>query len=133
MNSNNTYYNNGLGVTFLISPQIANHPALQKNLLTLKEDRPPEKDIDKVRWRKSIFLIRLELLHVNIQVLKEIRGAAMDGLNFLEVRKSFWETSEPPGREAGRKCLRRSRSEQSSRTRVEKIKNSNSKLSLLAV
>ena len=60
----------------------------------------------------------------------------MDGLNFLEVRKSFWETSEPPGpgRETGRKCLRRSRSEQSSRTRVvEKIKNTDSKLSLLAV
>ena len=102
------------------------HPALQKNLLEVKEDRPPPKDIDKVS---------LEIdgnLYTPPQVLKEIRGAAMDGLNFLEVRKSFWETSEPPSRETGRKCLRRSRSEQSSRARLDKIKN-DSKLSLLAV
>ena len=56
--------------------KIANHPDLQKNLLVVGEDKKSQKDIDNV--------------------LKEIRGAALDGLGFLKVRKTFWETSEPP-------------------------------------
>jgi len=82
--------------------KIVNHPALQKNILILKEEnqKSPTKDIDKV--------------------LKEIRGAASDGLKFLEVRKNFWETSEPPNShsETKKKVLRRSKSEQSSRRKV---------------
>ena len=31
--------------------KIANHPALQKNILMEKEDKPPQKDIDKVTVR----------------------------------------------------------------------------------
>ena len=61
-------------MTFL--DKIANHPDLQKNLLVVGEDKKNQKDIDNV--------------------LKEIRGAALDGLGFLQVRKTFWETSEPP-------------------------------------
>ena len=74
--------------------KIAKHPALQKNFLVLGEDRKNQKDIDNV--------------------LKEIRGAAMDGLGFLQVRKTFWETSEPPAaREYKKKSLRRSKSDSS--------------------
>ena len=58
--------------------KIANHPDLQKNLLVVGEDKKNQKDIDNV--------------------LKGIRGAALDGLGFLQVRKTFWETSEPPQR-----------------------------------
>ena len=56
--------------------KIAKHPALQKSLLVVDGDKKSKKDYDIV--------------------LKEIRGAALDGLNFLQVRKTFWETSEPP-------------------------------------
>ena len=35
--------------------KIAKHPALQKNLLPVKEDRPAQKDIDKVSlWAESV-------------------------------------------------------------------------------
>ena len=53
-------YFNLLNFNNLISPKIANHPALQKNLLTLKEDRPPEKDIDKVggpKYKYKVFCL----------------------------------------------------------------------------
>ena len=55
-------------------------------------------------------------------VLKEIRGTARDGLSFLQViaqtfsitkvqvRRSFWETSEPPVT-GGRKGVKRSKSD----------------------
>ena len=51
--------------------KISKHPALQKNLLVVEEDKKSQKDIDNV--------------------LKEIRGAALDGLSFLQVRKKFWD------------------------------------------
>ena len=74
--------------------KIANHPDLQKNLLVVGEDKKSQKDIDNV--------------------LKEIRGAALDGLGFLQVRKTFWETSEPPqGKGKKKKSLRRSKSDSS--------------------
>ena len=39
---------------------------------------------------------------------QDITGTAMDGLSFLQVRKSFWETSEPTAASLrNRKCLRR--------------------------
>ena len=39
---------------------------------------------------------------------QDITGTAMDGLTFLQVRKSFWETSEPTAASLrNRKCLRR--------------------------
>ena len=56
--------------------KLANHPALQKNLLTFEIDMKEKRDIENS--------------------LKGIRGTALDGLNFLQVRKSFWETSLPP-------------------------------------
>ena len=72
--------------------KIAKHPALQKNLLLEGENRKSRKDIENV--------------------LQEIRGAAEDGLSFLQVRKTFWETSEPQvTKERKKKSLRRSRSD----------------------
>ena len=56
--------------------KLANHPALQKNLLTFEIEMKEKRDIENS--------------------LKGIRGTALDGLNFLQVRKSFWETSLPP-------------------------------------
>ena len=74
--------------------KIANHPALQKSLLDVDEESKKKKDID--------------------HVLREIRGAALDGLGFLQVRKTFWETSEPPAAKDQKKnSLRRSRSDSS--------------------
>ena len=96
--------------------KIAKHPALQKNMLILKdeENNSVPKDIDKV--------------------LKEIRGAANDGLKFLEVRKNFWETSEPPNNSSKekRKGLKRSRSEQSTRTKTH-IQPNDSNISLFVM
>ena len=67
--------------------KIVNHPSLQKNMLVLDEGKN-KKDVDSV--------------------LKNIRGAALDGLGFLQVRKSFWETSQPPVVKSGKKgCLRK--------------------------
>ena len=44
--------------------------------------------------------------------LQEIREAARDGLGFLKVRKSFWETSEPPvTKDHKKKVGRRSKSD----------------------
>ena len=34
--------------------KIAKHPALQKNILVVKEDSPPQKDIDKVKGDLSL-------------------------------------------------------------------------------
>ena len=75
--------------------KIANHPDLQKNLLVVGEDEKNQKDIDNV--------------------LREIRGAALDGLGFFQVRKTFWETSEPPQGKGKKKkkSLRRSKSDSS--------------------
>ena len=96
--------------------KIAKHPALQKNMLILKdeENNSAPKDIDKV--------------------LKEIRGAANDGLKFLKVRKNFWETSEPPNNNSKekRKGLKRSRSEQSSRNKTH-LNSNDSHISLLVL
>ena len=108
--------------------KIANHPALQKNILSLKDEKAPPKDIDKVTFFLYPDLLPLK---ASSQVLKEIRGAATDGLKFLEVRKNFWETSEPPTTSSNkRKCLKRSRSEHSSRTRLDK---GESNLSLIMI
>ena len=72
--------------------KLANHPALQKNLLVIGVENKDKQDVENV--------------------LKDIRGAALDGLTFLQVRKSFWETSEPPiANVKKRKCVRRSRSD----------------------
>ena len=74
--------------------KIANHPDLQKSLLSFGEEKRNQKDVDKV--------------------LKDIRGAALDGLEFLQVRKSFWEFSEPPlAKNSNKKHVRRSKSENS--------------------
>ena len=63
--------------------------------------------------------------------MKEIRGAATDGLKFLEVRKNFWETSEPPiTKDNKRKCLKRSKSESQRRPRLT---DSDSNLSSMLV
>ena len=56
--------------------KISKHPALQNNLLMFGEDKTKLRETDKV--------------------LKVIRGAALDGLDFLQVRQTFWETSLPP-------------------------------------
>jgi hypothetical protein len=78
--------------------KIANHPDLQKNLLVVGEDKKNQKDIDNV--------------------LKDIRGAAFDGLGLLQVRKTFWETSEPPqGKGKNKTSLRRSNSDSSRQER----------------
>lgn len=76
---------------------------MQKNLLNIEVEEKNKKDIENV--------------------LKEIRGTARDGLSFLQVinktfrinkklqvRRSFWETSEPPVT-AGRKGVKRSKSD----------------------
>ena len=55
--------------------KIANHPALQNNLLAKESDKNDKIGADIA--------------------LKGIQGAAKDGLSFLQVRKCFWETSEP--------------------------------------
>ena len=60
----------------MLLDNLANHPALQKNLLTFEIEMKEKRDIENS--------------------LKGIRGTAIDGLNFLQVRKSFWETSLPP-------------------------------------
>ena len=107
--------------------KIANHPALQKNILNLKDEKAAPKDIDKV----ALGQLSLFIIFNFVKVLKEIRGAATDGLKFLEVRKNFWETSEPPTSSSNkRKCLKRSRSEHSSRTRLDK---GGSNLSLIMI
>ena len=84
-----------LHVDIMFLDKTANHPDLQKNLLVVGEDKKNQKDIDNV--------------------LKEIRGAALDGLGFLQVRKTFWETSEPPQGKGlkKKKSLRRSKSDSS--------------------
>ena len=104
--------------------KIANHPALQKNILILKEEdgKAPQKDIDKVKHFPSKNQ-GLPYTIYNLQALREIRGAATDGLQFLEVRKNFWETSEPPIKEVKRKTLKRSRSEQNSRRKIVEDNN----------
>ena len=74
--------------------KIANHPDLQKNLLVYGELKDNQRDVENV--------------------LKEIRGAALEGLGFLQVRKLFWETSEPPVlRYMKKKGAKRSKSENS--------------------
>ena len=55
--------------------KISKHPSLQKNLLMFGEDKQKLRETDKV--------------------LKVIREAALDGLDFLQVRQTFWETSLP--------------------------------------
>ena len=57
--------------------KLAYHPALTKGLLGKKLKKKDKKG--------------------NLFEYRNICGTARDGLNFLQVRKDFWETSEPSG------------------------------------
>ena len=87
----------------LFLDKISKHPALQKNILKVGEEQDKLKEMDSV--------------------LSEIKGAALDGLTFLEVRKTFWETKNPPvAHDNKSRQLRRTKSDTSrisERTRFE--------------
>ena len=60
--------------------KLAEHPELKKDLLDKKLKKKAENG--------------------NIVERKNVCGTARDGLSFLQVRKKFWETSEPAGARA---------------------------------
>ena len=80
-----------LNEDMLFLDKLANHPSLQNNLLKYEIKKNEKNEIENS--------------------LTEIKGAALDGLTFLQMRRNFWEASLPPKTEKKKdKTKRRSRS-----------------------